>query len=61
MSIVVHETVRADKDVLRPALLEFVHIRKIAGLNLDSLMVDWDESGEREELVHQELSKPVML
>jgi len=56
MSIVVHESARADKDVIRPALLDLVHIRKIAGLNLDSLMVDWDESGKREELVHHELS-----
>jgi len=61
MTIVVHKTARADKDILRPALLGFVHIRKIAGLNLNSLMVDWDESGKREELVHQELSKSVML
>jgi len=60
MSIVVHESARADKDVIRPALLDLVHIRKIAGLNLDSLMVDWDESGKREELVHHELSNSFM-
>ena len=49
MTIVVHETARADKDVIRPALLDIVHIRE----NLNSLMVDWDESGKREELVHR--------
>jgi hypothetical protein len=61
MTIVVHEMARADKDVIRPALLDFVHMRKIAGLNLNSLTVDWDESGKREEFVQQrELSKSVM-
>ena len=61
MTIVVHETARADKDVIRPALLDFVHIRKIAGLDLTSLVVEWDESGKREELVHRESSMSVML
>ena len=61
MAIVVHETARADKDVIRPVLLDFVHIRKLAGLDLTSLMVEWDESGEREELVHRESSMSVML
>ena len=60
MTIVVHERARADKDVIRPALLDLVHARKIAGLDLNSLMVDWDESG-REELVHQELTNAIML
>ena len=55
-----HERARADKDVIRPALLDLVHARKIAGLDLNSLMVDWDESG-REELVHQELTNAIML
>jgi len=48
----VHEQARADKDVIRPTLLDLVHVRKISGLNLNSLMVQWDESGRREELVH---------
>ena len=61
MTIVVHERARADKDVIRPALLDLVNIRKIAGLNLNSLMVDWDGSGRREELVQRELSKTIML
>jgi len=50
MTIVVHENARGDKDVIRPALLDVVHMRKTAGLNLNSLMVDWDESGKTEEL-----------
>ena len=50
MTIVVHEKARADKDVIRPALLDIVNMRKIAGLNLNTLIVDWDESGKREEL-----------
>ena len=61
MIIVVHERARADKDVIWPALMNLVNIRKIAGLNLNCLMVDWDESGRREELVHRELSKTIML
>jgi hypothetical protein len=60
MTIVIHERARADQEVIRPALLDVVHIRKIAGLNLNSLMVDWDESGKREELVHRELSKSLV-
>lgn len=62
MTIVVHERARADKDVIRPALLDLVHARKSAGLDLTSLMVDWEETGKREELVvHQELSNTIML
>jgi len=60
MSIVIHERARADKRVIRRALLDLVHIRKISGLNLDSLMVDWDESGKREELVHHGSSNSFM-
>ena len=59
MTILVHERVRADKDMIRPALLDVVHMRKTAGLDLNSLMVDWDESGKREELVHHELAKSI--
>jgi len=60
ISIVVHSMARGDKDVIRRALLDLVHIRKIAGLNLDSLMVDWDWSERWEELVHHELSNSFM-
>jgi len=55
MTVVIHEMARADKDVIRPALLDLVHIRKVAGLNLNSLIVDWDESGKSEDFVHEEL------
>lgn len=61
MTIVVHERARADRDVIRPALLDVVNMRKIAGLNLNSLMVDWDGEGKREELVHHGLSKFIMV